>query len=213
MNTDFIFKTVIVGNTGVGKSCLLQRYIRDQFIAYHESTIGVDFATKELKIPLNNELHTVKFQLWDTAGQERFRSITLSYYRNCCAAIVVCDLTNRESFDSIDYWIENIKQGCGDFLELIIIGNKFDLAEQAISEYELREKAAEHGVKYYLTSAKKFDTTNIPFNILAQDVLMKVKNNPNMLFEGVTFKQQNQKLGNLMIDQKRKKKRFQKCCN
>lgn len=211
MNTDFIFKTVIVGNTGVGKSCLLQRYIRDQFIAYHESTIGVDFATKELKIPLNNELHTVKFQLWDTAGQERFRSITLSYYRNCCAAIVVCDLTNRESFDSIDYWVENIKQGCGDFLELIIIGNKFDLAEQAISEYELREKAVEHGVKYYITSAKTLDTTNIAFNMLAQDVLIKVKKNPNMEFKGVTYTKKRQDTANLILD-RRRIRRFSKCC-
>ena len=212
MSTDFIFKTVIVGNTGVGKSCLLHRYIRDEFIPYHESTIGVDFATKELKIPLNNELHTIKFQLWDTAGQEKFRSITLSYYRNCCAAVVVCDLTNRESFDNIDYWIDNIKDGCGDFLELIIIGNKSDLDGRVISEYELKEKADNYGIKYYITSAKKIDTSTIAFNMLAQDVLMKVKNNPNMVFEGVTYKKHNRELANLMIDHKRKK-RFRKCCN
>lgn len=212
MSTDFIFKTVIVGNTGVGKSCLLQRYTRDQFIAYHESTIGVDFATKELKIPLNNELHTVKFQLWDTAGQERFRSITLSYYRNCCAAVVVCDLSNRESFDSVDYWVQNIKDGCGAFLELIIIGNKSDLDERVVNEYELKEKADKYGIKYYLTSAKKFDTTNIPFNILAQDVLIKVKKNPNMIFEGVTYKKCDQELTNFIVHNKRKKN-FRKCCN
>lgn len=211
MSTDFIFKTVIVGNTGVGKSCLLQRYTRDQFIAYHESTIGVDFATKELKIPLNNELHTIKFQLWDTAGQEKFRSITLSYYRNCCAAVVVCDLTNRESFDSIDYWIDNIKDGCGAFLELIIIGNKSDLDGRVVSEYELKEKADKYNIKYYVTSAKKFDATNIPFNILAQDVLEKVKKNPHTVFEGVKYIRQNQEMANLMIGQKRTKK-IHKCC-
>ena len=87
-SSDYILKTVIVGNTGVGKSCLIQKYTRDQFISFHETTIGVDFATKHLRIPLFNRLYNIKLQLWDTAGQEKFKNMVRAYYRNTHCTIL-----------------------------------------------------------------------------------------------------------------------------
>ena len=213
-SSDYIFKTVIVGNTGVGKSCLIQKYTRDQFIAYHETTIGVDFAIKKLKIPLFSELYNVKLQLWDTAGQEKFRAITQSYYKNCCSAVVVFDLTNRESFDAVDYWIDNIRTGCGIDTNIIIIGNKSDMDGQIINEQEILEKARSYNVKYFITSAKnELDTTSIPFNIVTQDVLLKVISNPTISYPGVKRMADPNTNGVLSLSNtKKNKSRKAKCC-
>ena len=206
MDSHYIFKTVIVGNTGVGKSCLLQKYTRDQFVSFHETTIGVDFATKQLKIPMNSELYNIKLQLWDTAGQEKFRSITQTYYRNCCAAVVVFDLTNKESFDSIYYWINSIKNGCGNDVNIILVGNKSDLDEQVVSDNEIKTVAFQYGLKYFITSAKELDTTSIAFNILAQDVLFRIKNEPNHNMAGIRdLTHQKNKYVNLETYKKRKR--------
>jgi small GTP-binding protein len=212
-SSNYNLKTVIVGNTGVGKSCLIQKYTRDQFVPFHETTIGVDFAIKHLKIPLFSKLYNVKMQLWDTAGQEKFRAITQSYYRNCCAAVVVFDLTNIESFNSIDYWINSIREGCGIDTNIIIIGNKSDMQGQLVSESNLREKAIYFNVKYFLTSAKELDTTSIPFNIVAQDVLLKVTSNPNTTYPGARKIESQQKNNGFSINfEKPKKIKRNKCC-
>jgi len=171
----YTFKIIIVGNTGVGKSSLLLRYTRDTFMKYHETTIGVDFATRLIDVPFNNEIVPIKLQLWDTAGQEKFRTITKSYYRNCCAAIIVFDLTNRSSFESIDYWVDSVIEGAGENTSIILIGNKSDLDNREISSDEIDAVIHKYNIKYFETSAKQLDTTSIAFNILAQDVLLRVK--------------------------------------
>ncbi len=211
-SSDYILKTVIVGNTGVGKSCLIQKYTRDQFISFHETTIGVDFAIKHLRIPLFNRLYNIKLQLWDTAGQEKFRAITQSYYRNCSAAVVVFDLTNLDSFKAVDYWIKNIKEGCGYDTNIIIIGNKADMKDHVVTEEEIRQKAIYHDVKYFITSAKQLDTTSIPFNIVAQDVLMKVYSNPDINYPGVKKIALDKKNGAFSITAEKPRRRRFKCC-
>ena len=212
-SSNYNLKTVIVGNTGVGKSCLIQKYTRDQFIPFHETTIGVDFAIKHLKIPLFSQLYNVKMQLWDTAGQEKFRAITQSYYRNCCAAVVVFDLTNIESFNSLDYWINTIREGCGLDTNIIIIGNKSDMTGHLVTEDEIRQKAIYYNVKYFLTSAKELDTTSIPFNIVAQDVLLKVTSNPYTNYPGARKIELQQKNNSFSINSERPKKiKRNKCC-
>lgn len=212
-SSNYNLKTVIVGNTGVGKSCLIQKYTRDQFIPFHETTIGVDFAIKHLKIPLFSQLYNVKMQLWDTAGQEKFRAITQSYYRNCCAAVVVFDLTNIESFNSIDYWINAIREGCGLDTNIIIIGNKSDMTGHMVTEDEIRKKALYYNVKFFLTSAKELDTTSIPFNIVAQDVLLKVTSNPYTSYPGARkIESQTKNNGFSITSEKPKKIKRNKCC-
>jgi small GTP-binding protein len=213
MESDYIFKTVIIGNTGVGKSCLLQKYTRDQFISYHETTIGVDFATKQLKIPLNGHLYNIKLQLWDTAGQEKFRSITQTYYRNCCAAIVVFDLTNRESFEKSQYWIDTIINGCGNDTTIILVGNKSDLEDdRVITEDEINEFSRQYNIKYFITSAKELDTTSIAFNILAQDVLFKIIQNPNSDLPGIRNIRRELRRDTISLSNSRKKTRKLPCC-
>jgi|TARA_B110000971_G_C19885066_1_gene442580 small GTP-binding protein len=170
----YTFKIIIVGNTGVGKSSLLLKYTRNTFSKHHETTIGVDFATKMIDIPINGEIVPVKLQLWDTAGQEKFRTITNSYYRNCCAAIIVFDLTNRDSFTSVHYWIDNVINGAGENTTIILIGNKCDLDNREVSESDILALINQYDIKYFETSATQQDTTCIAFNILAQDVLLRV---------------------------------------
>merc|ERR1711915_365213 len=122
---NYLFKVVLVGDSGVGKSCLLSRYAWDQFSLDTKSTIGVEFATKSVQI----QGQTVKAQLWDTAGQERYRAITTAYYRDALGAIVVFDITNEDTFKSVEDWIRDIRNSTRDAC-IILVGNKSDLKKE-----------------------------------------------------------------------------------
>jgi small GTP-binding protein len=173
----YIFKIIIVGNTGVGKSSLLLKYTRDIFSENYEPTIGVDFGSMVVNIPDSNNEHTpVKLQIWDTAGQERFRTITKSYYKNTCGVIIVFDLTNKDSFNAIPEWIDSVKQDADPNAEIILIGNKADLdSDYQVTEDEIDEIRMRYDLKYFETSAHELDTTSCAFNILGQDIFNKVK--------------------------------------
>ena len=122
---DLIFKTVIIGESGVGKSNLLTRFLNNTFTHDQKATVGVEFGTKKMVI----EGSTVKAQIWDTAGQERYRSITNAYYKGAKGALLVFDLTNEESFHSVDKWLKELRNEADINIYVILIGNKSDLVE------------------------------------------------------------------------------------
>lgn len=136
---DFLFKIVLVGDSGVGKSNLLCRFISNEFYKNNQTTIGVEFSSKTLKI--DNQL--VKAQIWDTAGQERYRALTSAYYRNAVGAFLIYDITDRDSFENLKKWMSEIKNHSMQNTVYILVGNKCDLHEQRVVKTEDAEKFAE----------------------------------------------------------------------
>ena len=148
---DYSLKVVVVGDSGVGKTCLLIRFVRDLFDEESQSTLGVEFMTKVVQ----TEHHRIQLQLWDTAGQELFRSVTRGYYRGSAGALLVFDLTNRDSFENIGRWLQDIKDVARSDVVTILLGNKSDLsAERKVSKEEAESFAAKHQMQYFETSAK-----------------------------------------------------------
>ena len=127
MNYEYIFKYIIIGDSGVGKSCLLLHFLENTFKSNHEATIGVEFGTKVITIQNNVN---VKLQVWDTAGQDAFKSITRSYYRNAAGGLVVYDITSRQSFENVKKWIEEAKANGNREMVLALVGNKCDLVSR-----------------------------------------------------------------------------------
>jgi len=151
-----LFKVLLIGDSGTGKSCLLIRFAEDIFSDNYISTIGVDFKIKTITV----EGKTVKMQVWDTAGQERFRTITASYYRGSNGIIIVYDVTDRESFDHVSYWMKEIDRLASPDVCRLLVGNKSDLSEKRIvSTEEGQALANQHGVPFIETSAK--DNQNV----------------------------------------------------
>lgn len=147
-------KILVIGESAVGKSCLLLRYTDNKFQETFMTTIGVDFKTKYLDIDGNR----VKLQIWDTAGQEKFRSITKAYYRGAHGILVVFDISRRDTFNQTRMWIDSIKDASTDSIDVILIGNKCDL-ERAVTREEAEDLAAQYKIRYFETSAK--DNTNV----------------------------------------------------
>ena len=135
---DMIFKLVLIGDSGVGKTNILARFIENKFNLESKATVGVEFGTKIFE--LNNT--KIKTQIWDTAGQERYKSITGAYYKGAKGALLVFDLTRKETFDSIDRWVPDLRSKGDEKVEIILIGNKCDLKEKRqVSEEEALHKA------------------------------------------------------------------------
>ena len=151
INFDYLFKYIIIGDSAVGKSNILLRYIHDKFNEDFQSTIGVEFGAKNLKI----EDKIYRIQILDTAGQETFRSITRAYYKNSVCACVVYDITNRNSFQNIKSWIEDCRKQSPKTVFLVLIGNKVDLENRREVSYEEGSiYAQKNGMLFFETSAK-----------------------------------------------------------
>jgi len=167
---DLLFKLLLIGDSGVGKTCVLFRFSDDTFNTTFISTIGIDFKIKTVEL----QGKKIKLQIWDTAGQERFHTITTSYYRGANGILLVYDITNPKSFDNISKWLRNINEHASEDVERMLIGNKCDMEEKRMISKERGEKVAEeNGIKFYETSAK--DNVNIEhaFITLAEDILNK----------------------------------------
>jgi len=143
---DYLIKLLMIGDSGVGKSCLLLRFSDDSFTTSFITTIGIDFKIKTVEI----EGKRVKLQIWDTAGQEIFRTITTAYYRGAMCILLVYDITDEQSFLNIRNWIRNIEQHASDSVQKILIGNKCDMLEdRVIATDRGQELADEYGIKFF----------------------------------------------------------------
>ncbi|PAA50195.1 hypothetical protein BOX15_Mlig015024g1 [Macrostomum lignano] len=165
---DFLFKIVLVGDAGVGKSCVVQRFKSGNFLEKQGSTIGVDFTMKTLLM----DGCRIKLQVWDTAGQERFRTITQSYYRSANAVILAYDITKRESFDSLPRWVDDVGRYAGTGIVQLLVGCKQDLKHlREVRQEEAAELANRLGMLASLeTSAKENSNIDRVFNSLAAEL-------------------------------------------
>lgn len=177
---EYIFKIILIGSSGVGKSSILQRYIQKTFNDSYASTIGVDFFMKSINIGEK----TIKLQLWDTAGTEKFRSITTGYYRGADAAFVVFDLSAKSSFKAVSEWIENYYKYKNPDSEknVVLIGNKVDLVDKReVTQEEAENYVKDNNIFYFETSAKEGKNIEECFNFMAEKLLEQYENKDNEL--------------------------------
>ena len=171
---DDLFKLVIIGDSGVGKSCILLRFADDTFTENYYSTIGVDFRFKCVDIGERK----CKLQIWDTAGQERFKTVTSAYYRGADGIIIVFDQTDKESYNNIQHWIEDISRYSTDEPAKIIIANKDDMAEEKkiVKNEDINELEKKTGLEVIKTSAKTGENVEYAFKKLAQQLILERNN-------------------------------------
>ncbi|XP_040991146.1 ras-related protein RABA4c [Juglans microcarpa x Juglans regia] len=153
---DYVLKVVMIGDSAVGKSQLLARFTRNEFSLESKATIGVEFQTKTLLI----DHKTVKAQIWDTAGQERYRAVTSAYYRGAVGAMLVYDITKRQSFDHVTRWLEELRGHADKNIVIMLIGNKTDLGSlRAVPTEDAKEFAQRESLFFMETSA--LEATNV----------------------------------------------------
>ncbi len=161
---DYLFKLIIIGDSGIGKSCLLNRFADDTYTEAYISTIGVDFKIRTLEL----DGKVIKLQIWDTAGQERFRTITSSYYRGAHGIMLVFDITNPESFANLNQWLKEVDNYSKEDVRKILVGTKSDLADKRKVAYaDAVEYAKSNGMEYVETSAKTALNVELAFIDLA----------------------------------------------
>lgn len=197
---DYFFKILLIGDSGVGKSCLLLRFADDSWTDTHISTIGVDFKIKTLNI----DGKTIKLQIWDTAGQERFRTITSSYYRGAQGIILVYDCTDQESFSNVKQWMGEIDRYACENVNKLLVGNKTDLVNEKVVDTATAKAFADSmGIPFIETSAKNATNVEQCFLSMARDI-------KNRLSEGtggdVPTKNQDVKVVAKKVDKKPAKK-------
>ncbi|KAJ3430351.1 ras and ef-hand domain-containing protein [Anaeramoeba flamelloides] len=168
------FKICFIGDAKVGKTSIITRWIYDTFETDLERTVGVDFLSKTVHI----DNKAVRLQLWDTAGQEKFRCLLPSYIRNSSMAIIVCDITNPESFENIDYWYDQVKNVSSEEIIFFLVANKTDLAkERKVSNETLEKKAKENDFHFIETSAKTGNNIKSLFRKICLLILEKESDN------------------------------------
>lgn len=180
MDYNYYLKFIIVGDANVGKSCLLLRFIDNKYRDNHDITIGVEFGMKIIKL----DDKRIKLQIWDTAGQEAFRSIIRCYYRNSAGVILVYDITNKQSFNNVKFWLNEIKNYTSDNTSIILVGNKCDLdtsftdniSLREVSENEGKELANEYNLLFIESSAKNSYNIDNIFTILSNNIINKITN-------------------------------------
>ena len=164
---DTIFKIVIVGDSGVGKTNLITRYLKNDFKPETKATIGVEFSDKKYIYKNKN----IKIQIWDTAGQERYRSLTSMYYKGAKGAIFVYDISSKNSFENIDKWLIEMKKTADENIKIILIGNKCDLIEKReVKEDDGKIKAKDLNVPFMETSALNCINVEKAFNFLIEEI-------------------------------------------
>ncbi|KAK5611208.1 Ras- protein Rab-8B [Crenichthys baileyi] len=173
---DYLFKLLLIGDSGVGKTCLLFRFSEDAFNTTFISTIGIDFKIRTVEL----DGKKIKLQIWDTAGQERFRTITTAYYRGAMGIMLVYDITNEKSFDNIRNWIRNIEEHASADVEKMMLGNKCDMNDKRQVSKERGEKLAiDYGIKFLETSAKSSINVEEGFLTLARDIMSRLNRKMN----------------------------------
>ena len=216
VNFDYLFKYIIIGDAAVGKSNLLLRYAHGQFKPEYQLTIGVEFGAKNVEI--RNKVYRI--QIWDTAGQENFRSITRAYYKNSVCALVVYDISSRDSFNNVSTWIDDCKNQSPKTIFMVLVGNKSDLSDRRqVNTEEGQELADKYGMLFYETSAK--DGTNVEnifydsANKIAQNIdqgYYDLENDSCGIKQGVNRIRGNNNTQQISYDNNNKKKKSGGCC-
>jgi small GTP-binding protein len=172
---NMVAKILTIGESGVGKTCILLRYTDNKFIKHHLTTIGIDYKTKDVNI--NNK--SIKLKIWDTAGQERFRNITQQYYKGADGIVLVFDLTDRNSFEKVREWMKQIQTYTQrDSIGIVLLGNKCDADNKAVSVQEANEIAGEFNMKFFETSAMNNINIEESFKQLSMEII-KIKEAKN----------------------------------
>lgn len=180
-NFDYMFKLLVIGNSSVGKTSFLFRYADDSFTSAFVSTVGIDFKVKTVF----RQDKRVKLQIWDTAGQERYRTITTAYYRGAMGFILMYDVTNEESFNSVQDWCTQIKTYSWDNAQVVLVGNKCDMEDERVISFERgRQLADSLGLEFFETSAKENINVRAVFerlvDIICEKMSESLDSDPNM---------------------------------
>jgi len=172
---DYLFKLLLIGDSGVGKSCLLLRFADDTYTESYISTIGVDFKIRTIQL----EGKTIKLQIWDTAGQERFRTITSSYYRGAHGIIVVYDTTEMESFNNVKQWLHEIDRYATEGVNKLLVGNKSDLvSKRQVDTAAAKDLADSLSIPFLETSAKSATNVEQAFMTMASEIKKRMAMTP-----------------------------------
>jgi len=172
---DYLFILVLIGDSGVGKSCLLLRFADDKWTDSYISTIGVDFKIRTIEL----DSKTIKLQIWDTAGQERFRTISSTYYRGAHGIIVVYDVTSRASFENVQRWLTEIDKYARENVNKLLVGNKADMADdekghRQVSQQDGKNFAEARSIPFLETSAKSGTFVDTAFLMMAHEIKNKM---------------------------------------
>ncbi|KAH8090376.1 ras family-domain-containing protein [Filobasidium floriforme] len=166
-NYDFLFKVVLIGDSGVGKSNLLSRFTRNEFNLDSKSTIGVEFATRSVQV----DSKTVKAQIWDTAGQERYRAITSAYYRGAVGALLVYDIAKHPTYQNVHRWLKELRDHADSNIVIMLVGNKSDLKHlRAVPTDEAKAFATENNLSFIETSALDASNVEAAFQNILSDI-------------------------------------------
>lgn len=201
---DHLLKLLLIGDSGVGKSCLLLRFSDDSFTTSFITTIGIDFKIRTVEI----DGERVKLQIWDTAGQERFRTITTAYYRGAMGILLVYDVTDETSFNNIRNWMRNIEQHASQSVSKILIGNKCDMEDKRVVPTSRGQALAdEFGIPFFETSAKANVNVENSFFSIARAILLRQGKEGEGAGKGAPGAAPALKL------EKKKKGKSSKCCS
>jgi len=166
-NYDYLFKVVLIGDSGVGKSNLLSRFTRNEFNLESKSTIGVEFATRSISV----DGKTVKAQIWDTAGQERYRAITSAYYRGAVGALLVYDIAKHATYVNVTRWLKELRDHADTNIVIMLVGNKSDLKHlRAVPTEEAKAFSTENGLSFIETSALDASNVESAFQTILSDI-------------------------------------------
>eukprot|EP00299_Pterocystis_sp_00344_P010573 c4755_g1_i1.p2 GENE.c4755_g1_i1~~c4755_g1_i1.p2 ORF type:complete len:234 (+),score=42.47 c4755_g1_i1:70-702(+) len=183
---DTTIKLLLIGDSGVGKSCLLLRFSDNSFTPSFITTIGIDFKIRTIEL----DGKRIKLQIWDTAGQERFRTITTAYYRGAMGILLLYDVTNEESFNNIRSWMTNIHDNASASVNKILVGNKADLEEKRkVAAAQGQALADEYGIPFFETSAKTNQNVEAAFTKITRDIMGRLGANgpkPNNVTTDIT---------------------------
>lgn len=164
---DYVFKVVVIGDSAVGKSQMLCRFTKNEFCFDSKSTIGVEFQTRTVNI----KSKVIKAQIWDTAGQERYRAVTSAYYRGALGAMLVYDISKRQTFDHVARWVEELRAHADNSIVIVLAGNKADLVDlRAVPSEDAVEFAESQGLFFFETSALKGDNVDAAFFKLLEEI-------------------------------------------
>ena len=199
-------KLILLGDSGVGKTSLLSRYMDESFIASKPCTVTADYKIKSLKI---DDSTTVEITIWDTCGQEKYRAMTRQFFKDAHGIILMFDVCDKRSFSDLDIWLDEIKKNTPkDDVSIVLCGNKIDLKFRNISFEEANNFAKNHGLFYSETSAKEGNNIEVAFEKVTKDIIEKMGKKNKL----VNQYKENVSLNDNNVKKERKREKDVKCC-